>query len=99
MRFGGLQVRFWTPQGSILEGLGLIFSNFLHCFFQVSSPRIPPAIYNAKNAKNAKKAKKANHLQGANAKSATTKVCFITMAWAKKGGRRWSPLGGYNNIS
>ena len=68
----------------------------LECLFQVSPPRIPPAIYNAKNAKNAKKAKKANHLQGANAKSATTKVCFITMAWAKKGGRRWSPPGGYN---
>ena len=95
-RLGGFQTRFWRPRGSILDSLGSIFSKILHCFFQVSPPRIPPAIYNAKNAKNAKKAKKANHLQGANAKSATTKVCFITMAWAKKGGRRWSPPGGYN---
>ena len=45
---------------------------------------------------NAKKAKEANRLQGANAQSATTKAYSITMAGAKKGGRRWSPPGGYN---
>ena len=49
--FGGFQARFWRPRGSILDSLGSIFSKFLHCFFQVSPPRIPPAIYNAKNAK------------------------------------------------
>ena len=37
--------------------------------------------------------KKANHLQGANAQSATTKAYSNTMAGAKKGGRRWSPPG------
>ena len=55
-----------------------------------------PKIYNAKNAKKAKKAKKANRLQGANAQSATAKAYSTTMGRAKKGGRRWSPPGGYN---
>ena len=57
---------------------------------------MPPKIYNAKKAKRAKKDKKAYLLQGANAQSATTKAYSTTMGWAKKGGRRWSPPGGYN---
>ena len=28
LRLGGLQARFWRPQASILEGLGLIFRGF-----------------------------------------------------------------------
>ena len=93
-----VEIQPWRVKNQAPEPPSLILSRFSQMFgmFPVSPPRIPPAIYNAKNAKNAKKAKKANHLQGANAKSATTKVCFITMAWAKKGGRRWSPPGGYN---
>ena len=38
-RLGGLQTRFWKPQGSILEGLGMIFSNvriFLASFFALT---------------------------------------------------------------
>ena len=30
LRLGGLQARFWRPQGSILEGLGIFFSRFSH---------------------------------------------------------------------
>ena len=30
LRLGGLQARFWRPQGSILEGLGTIFARFSH---------------------------------------------------------------------
>ena len=62
---------------------------------------MPPKIYNAKNAKtakNAKKAKKAKHanlLQSAT-QSATTKAYSTTMGRTKKGGRRWSPPGGFN---
>ena len=59
---------------------------------------MPPKIYDAKKAKRAKNAKNANLLQGANAQSATTKAYSTTMGWAKKGGRRWSPPGGYNQI-
>ena len=47
----------------------------------------------------AKKAKKANHLQGANAQSATTKAYSTTMARAKKGGRRWSLPGGLQSAA
>ena len=60
---------------------------------------MPPKIYNARNAKKAKEAKKdkkANLLQGANAQSATAKAYSTTMGRGKKGGRRWSPQGGYN---
>ena len=57
-----------------------------------------PKIYNAKNAKKAQEAKKANLLQGANAQSATTKAYSTTRGWAKNGGRRCSPPGGYNKF-
>ena len=65
---------------------------------------MPPKIRNAKNAKiaknakNAKKAKNANFLQSAT-QSATTKAYSTTMGRTKKGGRRWSPPGGFNTIS
>ena len=49
-----------------------------------------------KNAKDAKNAKNANCFRSANAISSTTKAYSISMAEAKKGGRRWSPPGGYN---
>ena len=58
-----------------------------------------PKIYDAKNAEKAKKAKKANLLQGANAQSATTKAYSTTMGRAKKGGRRWSPPGGFQSAA
>ena len=54
---------------------------------------MPPEIYNAKNAKKGHEAQKANLLQGAHAQSVTAKGYSTTMGWAKKGGRRWSPLG------
>ena len=62
---------------------------------------MPPKIYNAKNAKTAKNAKKAKKAKNANllqsaTQSATTKAYSTTMGRAKKGGRRWSPRGGYN---
>ena len=57
---------------------------------------MPPKIYNAKKAKTARKAKKAKLLQGADAQGVTTKAYSTTVGWAKKGGRRWSPPGGYN---
>ena len=74
----------------------MIFSGY---FGKVSSKYVlqeMSEIYNAKNAKKVKKAKKANLLQSANAQSATTKAYSTTMGRAKKGGRRWSPPGGYN---
>ena len=46
-----------------------------------------------KNAKDAKNAKNANCFRSANAISSTTKAYSISMAEAKKGGRRWSPRG------
>ena len=49
-----------------------------------------------KNAKDAKNAKNANCFRSANAISSTKKAYSISMAEAKKGGRRWSPPGGYN---
>ena len=49
-----------------------------------------------KNAKDAKNAKNANCFRSANAISSTTKAYSISMAEAKKGGRRWSPPRGYN---
>ena len=60
-----------------------------------------PKIYNAKNAKTAKNAKKAKKAKNANllqsaTQSATTKAYSTTMGRAKKGGRRWSPPGGFN---
>ena len=54
---------------------------------------MPPKIYNAQNAK---RANRAYVLRGASAQSATAKPCSTTMGRAKKGGRRWSPPGGYN---
>ena len=62
---------------------------------------MPPKIYSAKNAKTAKNAKKAKKAKNANllqsaAQSATTKAYSTTMGRAKKGGRRWSPPGGFN---
>ena len=65
---------------------------------------MPPKIYNAKNAKTAKNAKKAKKAKNANllqsaTQSATTKAYSTTMGRAKKGGRRWSPPGGFNTIS
>ena len=65
---------------------------------------MPPKIYNAKNAKTAKNAKKAKKAKNANllqsaTQSATTKGYSTTMGRAKKGGRRWSPPGGFNTIS
>ena len=79
------------------------FNHFSGYFGKVSSKYVLqemlPKIYNAKNAKKAKKAKKANLLQGANAQSATTKAYSTTMGKAKKGGRRWSPLGGYKSAA
>ena len=64
---------------------------------------MPPKIYNAKNAKTAKNAKKAKKAKNANllqsaTQSATTKACSTIMGRAKKGGRRWSPPGGFNNF-
>ena len=50
-------------------------------------PKMPKRLENAKEAKNA------NQFQGANTMSATTKAYSITMAGAKKGGRRWAPRG------
>ena len=60
-----------------------------------------PKIYSAKNAKTAKNAKKAKKAKNANllqsaTQSATTKAYSTTMGRAKKGGRRWSPPGGFN---
>ena len=65
---------------------------------------MPPKIYNAKNAKTAKNAKKAKKAKNANllqsaTQSATTKAYSTTMGRAKKGGRRWSPPGGFNTNS
>ena len=65
---------------------------------------MPPKIYNAKNAKTAKNAKKAKKAKNANflqsaTQSATTKAYSTIMGRAKKGGRRWSPPGGFNTIS
>ena len=65
---------------------------------------MPPKIYNAKNAKTAKNAKKAKKAKNANllqsaTQSATTKAYSTTMGRTKKGGRRWSPPGGFNTIS
>ena len=62
---------------------------------------MPPKIYNAKNAKTAKNAKKAEKAKNANllqsaTQSATTKAYSTIMGRAKKGGRRWSPPGGFN---
>ena len=61
-----------------------------------------PAIHNSKhikNAKDAKNAKNANCFRSENAISSTKKAYSISMAEAKKGGRRWSPPGGYNRIN
>ena len=41
-RLGGLQARFWRPQGSILEGLGTIFARFSHVLGHVV-PRSSPS--------------------------------------------------------
>ena len=65
---------------------------------------MPPKIYNAKNAKTAKNAKKAKKAKNANllqsaTQSATTKAYSTTMGRTTKGGRRWSPPGGFNIIS
>ena len=84
----------------ILESPRLDFNDFFAYFGKVSSKYVlqeMSEIYNAKKAKKIKKAKKANLLQSAIAQSATTKAYSTTMGWAKKkGGRRWSPPGGYN---
>ena len=65
---------------------------------------MPPKIYNAKNAKTAKNAKKAKKAKNANllrsaTQSATTKAYSTTMGRTTKGGRRWSPSGGFNTNS
>ena len=77
------------------------FNHFLGYFGKVSSKYVlqeMSEIYNTKNAKKVKKAKNANLLQSAT-QSATTKAYSTTMGRAKKGGRRWSPPGGFNTNS
>ena len=41
---GGLQARFWRPQGSILEGLGTIFRDFRE-FFDILPRRCPSSTH------------------------------------------------------
>ena len=99
----------WRAPASILEAPGLDFEGL---GLDLKAPTLdfceiwdaPGEIWdgpwhtfqNAKHYSNAEKAKKANHLQGADAQGATPKAYSTSMAGAKKGGRRWSPPGGYN---
>ena len=91
--FGRSRARFWCLQGQIPEpttsnvGWQLPPGRLAFWLLGSATPRQP------KMPKIVKYVKKANHLQGANAQSATTKSYSTTMAGAKKGGRRWSPPG------
>ena len=100
--------------GSILEAPGLDFGaykarfqrDFRICLESFSKKSFQQSIITniilsnmPKNDKDAKNAKNANCFQSANAISSTMKAYSISMAEAKKGGRWWSPPGGYNKLS
>ena len=83
----------------ILEAPRLEFSDmfaFVWNFYPRNPSKNLENAKNARNAKNAKNAKDANHFRSATTMSSITKAYSISMARAKKGGRRWSPPGGYN---
>ena len=85
----------WRAPVSILDAPRLDFGAskagfWRHQAFWLLGSAIPRQ---PKMPKMVKYVKKASHLQGPNAQSATTRAYSTTMAWAKKGGRRWSPPG------
>ena len=89
----------WEAHSSILEPPNLDFSEIFAYVWNVyprNPSKNPENAKNARNAKNAINAKDANHFRRATTMRSITKAYSISMAGAKKGGRRWSPPGGYN---